>query len=141
MTHRHGEIVVGAAALILDAEFRVLLTKRSNEPRKGYWHLPGGGVEFGERWHDTVIREIREELGVDIALAQHEPETVTEDIIPEEGRHVICAHFVAFIVRGEPQSLDGTEAWCWCSEEKLRALSPLLPSSIWAIRDVLGWDV
>jgi 8-oxo-dGTP pyrophosphatase MutT (NUDIX family) len=30
------------------------------------WRLPGGGIEFGERGSETVVREIREELGVDI---------------------------------------------------------------------------
>ena len=139
MAHRHGEVVVGAAAIILDGRARVLLTKRGNEPRKGYWHLPGGAVEFGERWAATVVREIREELGVEIALERSVPNHVTEDIIAAEGRHVVCAHFTARIAAGELAALDGTDAFAWFTEEEARALELLLPSSIDALRVVLGW--
>jgi 8-oxo-dGTP diphosphatase len=58
---------VAAYAVVRDAEGRVLLTReseRSDYP--GYWALPGGGVEHGEHPLDAVVREVREESGLDV---------------------------------------------------------------------------
>ncbi|EHR78149.1 NUDIX hydrolase [Thermococcus litoralis DSM 5473] len=46
----------------------IVLIKRRNEPYKGYWALPGGFVEYGERVEDAAIREAKEETGLDVEL-------------------------------------------------------------------------
>jgi 8-oxo-dGTP pyrophosphatase MutT (NUDIX family) len=56
-------IATGAAAIIRDAHGRVLLQKRSDV---GLWGIPGGGQELGERIDDTLRREVREEVGLDV---------------------------------------------------------------------------
>ncbi len=38
---------------------------RGNEPNRGKWGIPGGVVEVGERVEDAVVREVREETGID----------------------------------------------------------------------------
>jgi 8-oxo-dGTP pyrophosphatase MutT (NUDIX family) len=53
----------GAAAIIRDERGRVLLQKRSDV---GLWGIPGGGQELGERIDETVRREVREEVGLDV---------------------------------------------------------------------------
>lgn len=46
----------------------VLLTKRTRNPYKGYWHLPGSMVHRGEKLADTVHRSAKEELGLDVKI-------------------------------------------------------------------------
>ena len=55
---------VAAYAVIVDAEGRILLTWYNGEGRhQPGWSLPGGGVDFGERLEDAVVREVHEEAG------------------------------------------------------------------------------
>lgn len=48
---------------------RVLIAERGGGPRKGYWSLPGGKIEPGETAAGAAAREIREETGLEIAIA------------------------------------------------------------------------
>ena len=47
---------------------RVLLIKRRTVPFKGYWALPGGRVEAGESVQEAIVREVKEETGLDIEI-------------------------------------------------------------------------
>ncbi len=55
-----------SAGLVLDGRGRVLLVRRGIEPHKGAWALPAGYQEADEESHWTVVREIREETGVEV---------------------------------------------------------------------------
>lgn len=46
----------------------LLLVKRNTIPFKGYWALPGGRSEKGELVEETVIREVKEETGLDVSV-------------------------------------------------------------------------
>ncbi|MDI9430594.1 MAG: NUDIX domain-containing protein [Planctomycetota bacterium] len=54
------------AALISDAEGRLLIVERAQEPRKGTWDLPGGFVDPGESAEEALRREVREETGLEL---------------------------------------------------------------------------
>jgi 8-oxo-dGTP diphosphatase len=77
---------VGAYGLLRDDEGRVLLARNSGASEfPGLWGLPGGGVEQGEHPDDAVVREFREESGLDVrVLGVHE---VTADVsrLPSSG--------------------------------------------------------
>lgn len=55
-------------AIILNEKGEVLLIKRKNEPFKGFWALPGGFVEYGEMVENAVLREVKEETGLDVEI-------------------------------------------------------------------------
>jgi len=61
----HKAILPGAAGMIRDAKGRVLLQRRRDN---GLWGFPGGLVDLGESATDAVIREFREEVGLDVAV-------------------------------------------------------------------------
>ncbi len=49
----------------------ILLAKRKNDPKKGYWDTPGGFIEFKETFDESVRREIKEELGITLPSFQY----------------------------------------------------------------------
>ena len=46
----------------------IILIKRKNSPYKGFWALPGGFVEYGETVESAVLREVKEETGLEVDL-------------------------------------------------------------------------
>jgi len=59
-----------ATAIITFPADRILLIKRRTMPFKGYWALPGGRVDSGETVEQTVVREVKEETDLDVAIVR-----------------------------------------------------------------------
>jgi 8-oxo-dGTP diphosphatase len=61
------KLVLVAACALVDVDGRVLLAERpAGKTMAGLWEFPGGKVEAGERPEQTLIRELREELGIEV---------------------------------------------------------------------------
>ncbi len=61
------KLVLVVACALIDADGRVLLTERpAGKMMAGLWEFPGGKVESGERPEVTLIRELKEELGIEV---------------------------------------------------------------------------
>jgi 8-oxo-dGTP diphosphatase len=112
---------VGVGALITDDQGRLLLVKRRREPEAGYWGIPGGKVDFGERVAETCAREIREELGVEIEVG--ELVCLVDQIDTEAGTHWVAPVFRGRIVAGEPvnREPDALAAIGWFAPDDLPA--------------------
>ncbi len=59
------------AAIIVLPDKRIILSRRKFDPRKGYLDLPGGFIDLGESAEEAVIREIKEELGLEIKSIEY----------------------------------------------------------------------
>ena len=106
--------VVGVGAIIV-CEGKILLEKRKSAPGKGKWSVPGGLVELGESIEQAVIREVREETGLDVA----EPRLVdvVDDVsLDEKGAvkyHFVIVDYVVKVVRGVPKAASDAEELEW----------------------------
>lgn len=58
-------LVVGSSAVVVDEAGRILLQRRSDS---GNWALPGGAMDIGETFAQSVIREVKEETGFDVRI-------------------------------------------------------------------------
>jgi 8-oxo-dGTP diphosphatase len=80
----------------------VLLIRRARAPFEGQWSIPGGKVEFGETLEDALVREVREETGVEIALTGLIG--VYQSI--EAQTHFVMVDWCANWLSGEPRADD-----------------------------------
>lgn len=61
-------IVTSVVAVIIDADDRVLLTKRNVPPFQGEWVMPGGKIDLGEPIVAALKREVWEEVGLEVEV-------------------------------------------------------------------------
>ncbi|MGE5533219.1 MAG: NUDIX hydrolase [Bacillota bacterium] len=59
-----------STAIIPFSEDKILLIKRNTIPFKGYWALPGGRMDPGEKIEQTIVREVKEETGLDASIVR-----------------------------------------------------------------------
>lgn len=130
-------VLVGAVALI-DGDGRVLLAKRSEKGfLGGLWEFPGGKLEPGETPEETVIRELREELGIETWGNCLAPLTFASHAY--DSFHLLMPLFVCRKWEGIPKPLVH-QSLAWVRAGELRdypmppADRPILP----ILRDWLG---
>jgi 8-oxo-dGTP diphosphatase len=78
------KLVLVAACALIDADGRVLIGQRPpGKAMAGLWEFPGGKVEAGERPELTLIRELKEELGIDVKEDCLAPLTFASHLYPD----------------------------------------------------------
>ena len=120
-------VVLVAAVALIDADGRVLIAQRPpGKPMAGLWEFPGGKIGPGETPERALVRELKEELGIDtresclapIAFASH----AYDDF------HLLMPLFVCRKWRGLPQPLEG-QALKWARVNELKDY-PMPPADI-----------
>jgi 8-oxo-dGTP diphosphatase len=106
-----GRIVLVAAAALVDADGRVLLARRpAGKPMAGLWEFPGGKVDAGETPETALIRELAEELAIDVAASCLAPLTFASHTYPDF--HLLMPLYVCRKWSGIPTAREGQKlAW------------------------------
>lgn len=127
-------IVLVAAVALVDADGRVLIARRpEGKPMAGLWEFPGGKVETGERPETALLRELKEELGIDVSEACLAPLTFASHAYSDFHLLMplyVCRRWQGMVTAREKQEL------AWVRPLKLRdypmppADTPLIPHLI-----------
>ncbi|QUH26813.1 (deoxy)nucleoside triphosphate pyrophosphohydrolase [Serpentinicella alkaliphila] len=115
--------MLDVVAVILENEFGdILIAKRKKgKELEGYWEFPGGKVEKNETPENSLKREIKEEMNIDIRVGSF----VGESIYKYERGTIKLLAYKGNIIRGEITLLDHDEyRWVKYKELKLYKLAP-----------------
>lgn len=110
--------VVHVAAGIIRREHQIYLTKRlAGSHQAGKWEFPGGKVEKGETAADALCRELKEEIGIDVAWESIQGECF-ETVVHHYPDKTVRLEFIEVLkFTGEPSGLEGQEGrWFDLSE-------------------------
>jgi 8-oxo-dGTP diphosphatase len=104
-------LVLVAAAALIDGDGRVLLARRPpGKALAGLWEFPGGKLAPGETPEAALVRELREELGIDTAASCLAPLAFASHAY--EDFHLLMPLFACRVWRGAARGLEGQElAW------------------------------
>ncbi len=94
--------IVAVGAVVLNDTGQVLLIKRAKPPRAGEWSLPGGAIELGETIEAALIREVREETGLDIKVqrALMNVNSIIKDTDGKTEYHYVLLDYLAKVSGG-----------------------------------------
>ena len=118
---------LGASAIIVDAQRRVLLCHRMD---MDFWNLPGGRVEHNETPWQAVIREVKEEVGVDVVV------TKFIGIYKDPSRDDLVFSFACTIVNDELAASDEADVISYFAFEQIPINT--LADHVFRIQDFLS---
>ncbi len=130
-------VVLVVAVALIDVDGRVLLARRPpGKPMAGLWEFPGGKVRDGETPEAALIRELREELGIDTAESCLAPFTFASHRYDDF--HLLMPLYVCRVWKGMPFSREGQEL-TWVRPERLGdfAMPPADRPLVAMLRDLL----
>jgi ADP-ribose pyrophosphatase YjhB (NUDIX family) len=139
-----GAPIVGVGAVVVDRG-RVLLVQRGREPSKGKWSLPGGALELGESLVEGIVREVKEETGLEVeALELIElVDRIVRQPAPEGGRiryHYVIADYLCRVVGGELQAASDADAVRWVERAEWNSHSALVLDPLTVRVIEAGWQ-
>lgn len=121
-------LLLVAACALIDPDGRVLIAQRpEGKAFAGQWEFPGGKVEPGEYPEAAVVRELREELGVEPCERCLQPFAFASHPL-EDGRHLLMPLYVCRKWDGFPDPKEG-QSIAWAKPQELSRYA-LLPADI-----------
>ncbi|MHB8104705.1 MAG: NUDIX hydrolase [Dehalococcoidales bacterium] len=112
--------IAGVGAVVINKE-RLLLVKRGNEPNKGKWSIPGGGIELGETIFEAAKREVLEECSVKVEIIRV-LDAVDNIIRDDDGRiryHYVIIDLLGDYVSGDIKAQSDAAACGWFTPDEV----------------------
>ena len=133
----HKNLVIVASIAIIDANDQILIAKRPNKKHlSGFWEFPGGKVEKGESPENALVREVKEELNIDINNKCIAPLTFSE--FNYEKFQLLLLLYVCRRWEGEPISMEKNEIkWVKVNTLRQYKMPPADDSLIYSLQDLL----
>ena len=120
-------LLIVAACALIDADGRVLIAERpAGRTMAGLWEFPGGKVERGERPEQTLIRELNEELAIDVNEACLAPLTFASHAYPDF--HLLMPLYVCRRWEGIVTGKEGQKL-AWVKPNRLKDY-PMPPADV-----------
>jgi 8-oxo-dGTP diphosphatase len=131
-------IILVAAAALVDRDNRVLISRRPpGKPMAGLWEFPGGKVDAGETPERALVRELKEELGIEVCDTCLAPFTFASHSY--ERFHLLMPLYLCRNWEGEMTPREGQEIkWVRASRLKDYPMPPADLPLIPMLRDLLG---
>jgi 8-oxo-dGTP diphosphatase len=131
------ETVLVAAVALIDADGRVLLARRpEGKPMVGLWEFPGGKVKPGETPEAALVRELKEELAIDVSPSCLAPFTFASH--GYDSFHLLMPLYVCRVWDGVVRPCEGQEiAWVRSSRLGDYPMPPADEPLVAMLRDLL----
>lgn len=137
--HNEGSkrLLLVTAAAMIDGAGRVLIAQRpANKQLGGLWEFPGGKVEAGEAPEAALVRELKEELGVDVRADALEPFAFASHAYPDF--HLLMPLYLIKSWTGEPVAHEA-QALAWVQTKELRGYE-MPPADVVLVDRLIEWS-
>ena len=136
--------IVGVGAVVVDQN-GVLLVQRGREPLNGKWSLPGGALELGESLVDGIVREVREETGLEVEAVEliELVDRVVKQPSSEGERiryHYVIADYLCRVLGGELRAASDADAVRWVERAEWNNHSALALDPVTVRVIEAGWQ-
>lgn len=114
----------GVPVIIKNLKGEILLGKRSKFVLfyPNTWGLPGGMIDYGEKIEDTVKREVKEELDIDVRIIKRAKNIYESFPTKKCNFHTINIPYYAKIIKGIPKPKDETSEVKWFKPSQIRKI-------------------
>jgi len=133
--------LLGVGAIIA-RDGRILLVRRANPPLQGEWSIPGGLVETGETTKEAVVREVREETGLEVEATQL-VEVFERILRDQESRvqyHFVLIDYLCRVISGDARPGSDVSELQWAAFDELQSWA-VAPETCAVIRKALGRQI
>lgn len=136
-SHNPKRLLLVTAAAMIDDAGRVLIAQRpANKELGGLWEFPGGKVEAGEAPEAALVRELKEELGVDVQADALEPFAFASHAYPDF--HLLMPLYLIKSWTGEPVAHEA-QALAWVQAKDLRGYE-MPPADVVLVDRLIEWS-
>lgn len=130
-------LLLVASVALVDADSRVLIQQRAEDKSwAGWWEFPGGKIHAGETPEATVVRELDEELGLDITESCLAPFTFASHAYDEF--YLLMMLYLCRVWRGTPEPRE-RQVLKWIRPMELGRWPKLLPADVPLVAMLRDW--